>query len=453
MQQPTSSILKKLAVHFIVFALLVVFLGKAFFVSTDHLFLYLYGALVTFVLLVTFFFSMWRYLDPVEVADSIIADWKVEPEKPLVSCMVSVYNEEEFVGRCLDSLLAQDYPNKEIIVVNDCSTDGTAAILDEYHARYDIRVIHMPENVGKKRGLGQAVRVAQGSILAFTDSDSVWRMDALGKAVKVFQTQPYVGGLSGHSRALNADDNLLTKIQDSWYEGQFAIRKAFESIFGAVTCISGPMAVFRREAIVNYIPAWEQDAFLGQEFRFATDRTMTGFLLAPAKERAELRERFPDETLAITESHPEREWEVVYAKSVRSWTVVPNSFLRVLRQQIRWKKSFIRNIFFTGRFYWRKPMIASLFYYLHVLFVLAGPFIAFRHVVYLPLRGDAMSLVLYLSGILFVGLLFGVAYKLENPRSHIWVYRPLMSLFSTLCLSWLLFYSAFTIKKMTWQRG
>lgn len=65
-----------------------------------------------------------------------------------------------------------------------------------------------------------------------------------------------MGAVSGHCRALNAETNLLTRIQDCWYEGQFSIKKAFESVFGAVTCVSGPLAAFRRESIYNYIPAW-----------------------------------------------------------------------------------------------------------------------------------------------------------------------------------------------------
>ena len=95
----------------------------------------------------------------------------------------------------------------------------------------------------------------------------------------IFEADPEVGAVSGHCRALNADENFLTKIQDTWYEGQFSVRKAFESVFGAVTCVSGPLAIFRRSAIYNFMPAWQADTFLGQEFRFATDRTLTAYVL------------------------------------------------------------------------------------------------------------------------------------------------------------------------------
>jgi len=50
-------------------------------------------------------------------------------------------------------------------------------------------------------------------------------------------------------------------------------------VFGSVSCVSGPLAGFRREAIWNYFPAWAADSFLGREFRFATDRQLTGYVL------------------------------------------------------------------------------------------------------------------------------------------------------------------------------
>jgi hypothetical protein len=97
--------------------------------------------------------------------------------------------------------------------------------------------------------------------------------------------------------------------------------------------------------------------------------------------------------------------------------------------------------------------MAALVYYLHILFVLLGPFVAFRHIIYLPLHGNLYSMFLYVAGICFVGFMFGLAFKLEYPRSHHWIYRPAMSLLSTLVLSWLIFYSAATIKKMAWHRS
>ncbi len=415
-------------------------------------FLWAYGGLVTFALWSTFLIAYLRYRDPSETADSGVGSSDSVPL--FVSCMVAVRNEEAHIGRCLDSMLDQTYRFKEVIVVNDASTDGTREVLQQYADRGVIALINLEANVGKKAALAEAMKVARGDIFAHTDSDSLWAVDAIERIVRVFEADPEVGAVSGHGRASNAQTNILTLTQDAWMEGQFSIRKAFESTFGAVTCVSGPLAVFRRSAVFNYLPAWTEDRFLGQEFKFATDRTLTGIVLASKATRQRLlrkyqRSDFPfDKQIAA-----DHNWKVLYCKSARSWTIVPDSFPRFMKQQIRWKKSFIRNTFFTGAFFWRKPFPVAASYYAHILFVLMGPWVSFRHLVYLPMAGNITAAAFYLGGIAFVGLMFGIACKLEDePTSH-WIYRPLMSLMSTLILSWLLFYSAATIKKMTWHRG
>jgi cellulose synthase/poly-beta-1,6-N-acetylglucosamine synthase-like glycosyltransferase len=199
------------------------------------------------------------------------------------------------------------------------------------------------------------------------------------------------------------------------------------------------------------MPAWEADKFFGQQFRFATDRTLTAFVLGGSYLGRKLLPA--QDSPFASPKYPARDWTIVYSKSARAWTNVPETFKTMVRQQVRWKKSFIRNIFVTGRFYWRRPFLPALFYYVHVAFVLFGPLIAARHLIYLPLHGDPVSPFLYLAGIATIGFSFGLAFRHENPGSRRWLYRPAMSLLSTVVFSWLLFYSAATIRKMTWHRG
>jgi hypothetical protein len=191
---------------------------------------------------------------------------------------------------------------------------------------------------------------------------------------------------------------------------------------------------------------------LGQEFRFATDRTLTGIVLGAPYIGEKLRSKYTSSKF-MEKLYPIRKYKVVYTKFAKARTHVPDTFSRMLKQQVRWKKSFIRNTFFTGSFYWRAPFIPMMVYYLHIIFVVVGPYIVFRHLIYLPSQGNTYTFMLYIAGIIFIGFMFGLAFKLENPQSRRWVYRPFMSLISTLILSWLIFYSAFTIKNMKWHRG
>lgn len=90
---------------------------------------------------------------------------------PKVSFIVPVYNTQEFLSRCLDSLLRQTCPDIEIVVVNDGSPDGSAAIIDEY-ARKDsrVRVVEKP-NGGLSSARNAGMDVARGDIIDFVDSD------------------------------------------------------------------------------------------------------------------------------------------------------------------------------------------------------------------------------------------------------------------------------------------
>ncbi len=448
-QKITKSMLKSIGVLLIFLALLFILYGKFFNYENKNLSLAVYGLATTSVIFMTFLITYLKYKDP---SETIRRKYLSLNEKPFVSCIVAVYNEEKLIIPCVQSLIGNTYPNKEIILVNDASTDSTKEKLEHFKNK-EIKIINLEKNVGKKKAIIQGVLQAKGSIFVFTDSDCILAQDSIEKVVEIFVHDKKIGAISGHGRALNADENLLTKIQDSWYETQYSIEKAFESAYGSVTCVSGPLAFFRREAIYNYFPAWENDKFLGKEFRFATDRQLTGYVLGSPYIGKKLKKQYSTSPFVKNINYPEKEWKVIYCRSAKVWTKVPNTFQKLIRQHIRWKKSFIRNIFFTGKFYWRKPIIASMKYYLGVLFTIVGPLIAIRHLIYLPLQGHALSGLFYLSGIFFTGALYGIAFKLENPKSYIWIYRPLMSIMSTLILSWLIFYSLFTIKTNIWHRG
>ncbi len=114
----------------------------------------------------------------------------VSPKKtgPLVSLLVPARNEEAHLGACLDSLVAQNYENLEIIVYDDDSTDGTRKILDQYVKRYPglVRAIGgklEPGWYGKPLALQRLSEAASGSWLYFTDADTVHEPDSVGFAL------------------------------------------------------------------------------------------------------------------------------------------------------------------------------------------------------------------------------------------------------------------------------
>jgi cellulose synthase/poly-beta-1,6-N-acetylglucosamine synthase-like glycosyltransferase len=405
-----------------------------------------YAVLMLVVTCTVMYLSFAHYHDR---SDDLVLDY--ENPVPLVSLLVAVKNEAEMITRCVNSMLDSTYPNIEVIVIDDGSDDDTPQALEVLRQQRDFRLLTL-ENRGKKRALTAGAEIARGDFLIFTDSDCVLHPEAVDRAMRAFAADPKLGACSGHARAYNADLNFLTRVQDTWYDGQFGVWKAAESVLGAVSCISGPLAAFRREAIYNYFPAWANDSFLGREFRFATDRQLTGYVLGQKWVGKKLKARFPD-TPFVREDYPERKWRIGYVRSARVWTAVPWSAGRLFKQQVRWKKSFLRNLCFTGRFYWRRGPVPAALFYSHALFVMAMPVMAFRHLVWYPAHGRTQLTVLYLAGIFFKGSIWGVAYKVQNPGDGKWIYRPFMSIMTALFFSTLILYSIATLRKGTWVRG
>jgi glycosyltransferase involved in cell wall biosynthesis len=105
----------------------------------------------------------------------------------LISCVVPVFNGERFLAEALDSILGQSYTRTEIIVADDGSTDGTAAVLDRYAAR--VRVVgQLTAGPASTRNLG--LRAATGEFVAFLDADDRWHPEKLALQMEVFRGKP-----------------------------------------------------------------------------------------------------------------------------------------------------------------------------------------------------------------------------------------------------------------------
>ncbi|SHN11293.1 glycosyltransferase family 2 protein [Halanaerobium congolense] len=104
---------------------------------------------------------------------------------PKISIIIPIYNNEKYLSKCIESVIKQNYNNKEIILVNDGSTDNSANICDNYAHEYkDIKVIHQANNgAAAARNIG--LDNSSGDYIIFLDSDDFWVDNCLNGAVKV----------------------------------------------------------------------------------------------------------------------------------------------------------------------------------------------------------------------------------------------------------------------------
>lgn len=115
----------------------------------------------------------------------------------LISIVVAVYNAEQTLKKCIDSLLAQTYKNTEIILVNDCSTDGSLSVCKEYESTYEnVIVVDNEKNSGVSFTRNQGIEASKGNYICFVDSDDYVETDyleVLYNCYKKYNTVPICG--------------------------------------------------------------------------------------------------------------------------------------------------------------------------------------------------------------------------------------------------------------------
>ena len=126
-----------------------------------------------------------------------------DPKKlPLLSIIISVYNEEKTLHQCLDSLLLLEYPDYEIIMVNDASKDSTLEILKEYQKKSSkIKVVTYAVNKGVPGARNEGMKAAKGDIFVFTDADAIFPKEWPTKLIEPFTTNQKVGATGGRDIA------------------------------------------------------------------------------------------------------------------------------------------------------------------------------------------------------------------------------------------------------------
>lgn len=166
------------------------------------------------------------------------------PIEPQVSIVVAAYNERGAIAATIENKLALDYPAEklEIIVVSDCSTDGTDAIVQGY-ASHGVRLLRQEPRAGKTSALNLAVPQARGEIIVFSDANSIYAPDALRRLVANF-ADCSVGYVTGSMVYINEQGTPVADGCGAYMRYENMLRD-IESRLGSVVGVDGGIDAVR----------------------------------------------------------------------------------------------------------------------------------------------------------------------------------------------------------------
>lgn len=391
-----------------------------------------------------FKFNKWLYLYSIVAAVFLLTRYlfaafykpvPIDPKfTPGVTIIIPCFNEETWIRRTIISCLNQDYPldKLEVIVIDDHSTDKsvekikeTIDELSEKEARYDVKdrlsYFVQPKNAGKREAMAVGTKLAKHDLVVFVDSDSFLNPFAIYNIVQPFKDKD-MGGVSGRTDVANTYTNSLTKLQAVRYYISFRIMKAAEAYFDAVTCLSGPLSCYRKDLVMENMDAWLNQTFLGQKATFGDDRSMTNFIL--------------------------RKHRTSYQDTAICATIVPNDYEVFLRQQMRWKRSWLRESINAGRFMWKKEPFMALFFYMGVLVPIVAPAIVLYNLVYVPIAHRVFPYT-FILGMILMSLMMSLTQKILR-KSTTWLYGIWFCLYYEAVLLWQMPIAWVTFWKANW---
>lgn len=236
------------------------------------------------------------------------------PSFPLVSIVIPCYNEEQVIRGTIEKLSTLNYPNYEIITVNDGSADKTSEILKDLQNTYkNLKFIDQKANRGKANALYLATLAAKGEFLLCVDADAHLDEDALIYIMNHFllpRNGERVGAVTGNPKVLNST-TLLARIQLVEYSSIIGLIKRSQRVLGKVMTVSGVLVTYRKRALFE-CGFWDRDIIT--------------------------------EDIAVTWKLQRSKWDVRYETNAICYMYVPETFKGLWNQRLRWAQGSLETM-------------------------------------------------------------------------------------------------------------
>jgi biofilm PGA synthesis N-glycosyltransferase PgaC len=348
--------------------------------------------------------------------------------QPGVSVIVPAWNEEVGIKRTIESVLDNDYPHIELVVVNDGSTDNSAQVVKKFFKQYkkkdpkSTRFLHhyYIENGGKGRALNYGIQHSKGKIIMTMDADSMLAPDAITKLVEHFRDKD-VAAVVGQVRLGNAAGRLIGRMQQMEYLFGFYFKRA-HCVMGAEYIYGGACAAFRRSSTFNYFGLFD--------------------------------EKNKTEDIEMSMRTKFHGLKSIYAEDVLCYTEGASTYMGLLNQRLRWKKgrfdTFItyRQMFFSWKKHHNKPLSWLILPYALIseLQLILEPIGATLLITYSLISSEYVSLAL---SMLFVGISY-VVVAAFSPRITL---KERLQLVASWPFTWMLFYMIVWVEFHALMRG
>ncbi len=355
-----------------------------------------------------------------------------DEELPSCTVIVPAYNEGKQVYSTLLSLTNSLYPEEklQLIAIDDGSKDDTWDWMKKAKEQLGDRVsiYQQPHNQGKRHALYRGFNLATGEVFVTVDSDSIVEKDTLRNLVSPFVTNEQCGAVAGNVRVLNNERAIIPRMLNVSFVFSFEFIRSAQSVLGSVLCTPGALAAYRSKAVMNCLPEWINQTFMGQPTDIGEDRAMTNMILKQG-------------------------YHVLFQRNAYVLTNIPEKFSSLHKMFTRWERSNVRENLMMTKFAF-KPFrngsrsgtrLLLLNQWMHML--TAYPLFLIMIVLLI------MHPVLFISSTLLSILIFSSLpaffyAKKYNISEAFWAYS--YSLFYTFGLFWITPYAMATANRRGW---
>lgn len=267
------------------------------------------------------------------------------PHFPLISIIIPCHNEEHCIGETIAFLKHLDYPNYEIIAVNDASKDKTLEILQDIQkTNPNLRIVTMASNQGKGTGLIVGTLAAKGEYIIAIDADALLDHKAAKYFMWHFSQSPRVGAVTGNPRVRNRT-SIIGKIQVGEFSSIVGMIKRTQRILGKIFTVSGVVVAFRKRALLN-AGFWSNDMVT--------------------------------EDIDVSWKLQTKFWDIRYEPRALCWILMPETVKGLWRQRFRWSQggSEVLKKFGPLMLSWKQRRMWPIYieYFLSVLWAYAFTF-------------------------------------------------------------------------------